>query len=32
MKSTGRLVTGAIVAAATAALMWGPTAILGGID
>ena len=31
MKSTRRLVAGAIVAAATAALMWGPTAVLGGI-
>jgi hypothetical protein len=31
MESTRRLVAGAIVAAATAAVLWGPAAILGGI-
>ena len=31
MKSTRRLVAGAIVAAATAAVVWGPTAVLGWI-
>jgi hypothetical protein len=31
MKSTRRLVAGAIVAAATAAAVWGPTAVLAGI-
>lgn len=31
MKSTRRLVAGAIVAATTAALVWGPTAVLAGI-
>jgi len=31
MKSTRRLVVSAIVAAATAALVWGPSAILAGI-
>jgi hypothetical protein len=31
MKATRRLVAGAIVAAATAAVLWGATAILGGI-
>jgi hypothetical protein len=31
VKSTHRLVAGAIVAAATAAVLWGPTAVPGGI-
>jgi hypothetical protein len=31
MKSTRRLVVGAAVAVATAAALWGPTAILAGI-
>jgi len=31
MKSTRRLVVSAAVAAATAALVWGPTAVLAGI-
>jgi len=32
MKSTRHLLAGAVVAAATAALVWGPTAILAGIS
>ncbi len=31
MKSTRRLVIGSAVAAVTAAVLWGPTAVLGGI-
>jgi hypothetical protein len=31
MKSTRRLVAGAVVAAATAAVLWGPTAVVAGI-
>ena len=31
MNSARRLVVGAAVAAATAAVLWGPTAVLGGI-
>jgi hypothetical protein len=31
MQSTKRLVVGAAVAAVTAALVWGPTAVLAGI-
>jgi len=31
MKSARRLVVGAAVAAATAAVLWGPTAVLAGI-
>ena len=31
MQSTKRLVVGAAVAAVTAVLVWGPTAILAGI-
>jgi hypothetical protein len=31
MNSARRLVVGAAVAAATAAVLWGPAAILGGI-
>ena len=32
MHSTKRLVVSAAVAAVTAALVWGPTAVLGGIS
>jgi hypothetical protein len=32
MQSTKRLVLGAAVAAVTAALVWGPTAILAGLS
>ena len=31
MKSTRRLVAGAVVAATAAALAWGPTVVLAGI-
>jgi hypothetical protein len=31
MKSTRRLVAGAVVAATAAALAWGPTAVFAGI-
>ncbi len=32
MKSTRRLIAGAVVAATAAALAWGPTAVLAGIS
>ena len=32
MKSTRRLIAAAIVAAATAAVLWGPTTVLAGIS
>jgi hypothetical protein len=31
MSSACRLVVGAVIAAATAAALWGPAAVLGGI-